>query len=117
VSTEIKRSFTIPDPMHGRVRVIFTEDMAKSVKKIVPEETFVEDVVAYCADFVPGAPIIVLKKDAALEDVVHEADHAAFCILAGMGILVTTEDNEAHAYVLEYIVRKVLKLKEKLEKV
>ena len=101
--------------MNGRIRVIFTDDMLASVSKIAPTQTFLHDIAAYCDDETPGAPIMVLCRDCPLPDIIHEADHAAFCILAGMGIGITVKDNEAHAYLLEYIVSRVLKLKEKVE--
>jgi hypothetical protein len=114
MANEIKRSFSIPEPMNGKVRVIFTDDMVYSVSKLAPQETFLNDIAAYCDDETPGSPVIILSLDAPLMDLIHEADHAAFCILAGMGVQVTTKDNEAHAYMLEYIVSKVLKLREKI---
>lgn len=111
---EVKRSFSIPEPMNGRVRVVFTDEMAVCVSKYNPTETGLTDIAAYCNDDKAGDPMVILEFDASLDDVIHEADHAAFCILAGMGIPVTVKDNEAHAYLIGFIVAKILKLQVKV---
>ena len=114
MAREVKRSFIIPEPMNGKVKIIFTDEMPTSISKIAPDETGLNDIAAYCNDEVPGLPVIVLTFDASLDDIVHESDHAAFCLLAGMGIPVTNTDNEAHAYLIGFVVGKILKLQAKI---
>lgn len=112
---EIKRSFKASSSYPGRITCIFTDDVAATSKRLDPEDTEPETLAAFCfldneKPAKPGHPVIVLAMDASYGDIVHEADHIAFNLLKFWGVPVTYDDNEAHAYLLEHVVDKIVKL-------
>jgi hypothetical protein len=116
---EVKRSFKASSTYPGRIVVIFTDDIAATSKRLDPEDQHPETLAAFCflddtKPAKPGRPVMVVSMDASMGDIVHEADHVAFDLLKFWGVPVTYEDNEAHAYLLESIVDKVIKLQAKV---
>lgn len=115
---EIKRSFRADVSKPGRITCIFTDDMIATSKRLDPEDKEPETLAAFCLihdkPAKPGSPIMVLEMTASLGDIIHECDHIAFALLEFWGMPVTYTDNEAHAYLLEYLVDRVLKLQTKL---
>jgi hypothetical protein len=117
--SEIKRTFKASNTFPGRIVCIFTDDMVATSKRLDPEDDEAEHLAAFVftdeKPAKPGKPIIVLTRNASIGDIVHESDHIAFSLLKFWGVPVTYDDNEAHAYLLEYIVEHILKLQRKLD--
>jgi hypothetical protein len=115
---EIKRSFKVSSTYPGRIVCIFTDDVAATSKRLDPEDDAHETYEAFCflddKPAKPGEPMIVLSINASVLDIVHEADHIAFNFLKFWGVPVTYDDNEAHAYLQESIVDKILKLQKRI---
>lgn len=118
---EVKRSFKASSTYPGRIVCLFTDNVAETAKRLEPEETD-QDTYEACCWFdekpaKPGSPLIVLAFGASVGTIIHECDHVAFYMLKFWGVPVTYDDNEAHAYLLEAIVEKILKLQGKLNNV
>lgn len=118
-TNEIKRSFKASGTFPGRVHVIFTRDVAATSKRLDPEDDDHDTLAAFCfldeKPAKPGNPLLVVAVNAELGDIIHEADHVAFSLLKYWGVPVTYDDNEAHAYLLEDMVTKILKLQRKVQ--
>jgi hypothetical protein len=66
---------------------------------------------AACVAFVAtysGYCKIVLPENATVDIIAHEADHAIFCMLDYCDIKVTNDNNELHAYYLQYLIKVIL---------
>lgn len=113
---EVKRSFKVAPT--GRIRVIFTDDMVATLKRIDPtedaKETKAFKAVCYQEGYphrpVPGKPLLVLKMNATVAEISHEALHATYAILRYAGVRFSPTNDEQVAYLLDYIVDKIVKI-------
>jgi len=108
---ESARVFRLTGPVPGKVKVIFSHDMIRSAMRYGYTKAEAKSLHAFCIlDTPPGRPIIVLRLDATLADIVHECGHAAFSLLQYADIPVTYEDNEMYCYVLDFIFDRIYRL-------
>lgn len=73
-----------------------------------------KDVSGYTSDLTSGNVCIGIRKDSQDYDVAHECLHAANRIFNRIGHKIEVSNDEAQAYLLGYIYKKVIQEKDKL---
>ena len=106
-----KRGKKIIIPIFDRVlRVIVTDDVKTAIKEIdehTPENEVVEATVIEDDD---GDINLIIKPDADINTICHEAFHITSGILEDAGLTLTESSEEAYAYLVGWVAEKIQKV-------
>ena len=116
MSRKEENHLIIPIDIYRRGVLVFfgsNEELMNFIKKNAPSDligvtTCLDDdetTVAHTIGTSTDAIIHAIKKPSSILTLIHEADHAAFRIMKIVGV--ETSDEEAHAYLQEFICQKM----------
>lgn len=103
----------------SNILVVFTDDVEAYLKKVDEWDEEADDSVAFTWEINDDGfyvATVILPFNCDLCDLIHEGSHAATIIAGIVGVLPTREEDEAYAYLTEFIVMKLIALKKKASK-
>lgn len=116
----ITKKFDLVVPIYDVIaQIVFTNDVHGYIKKVGEWSEWLEsgDAVTWEApESDPYVAYCILPLNVLLGRTVHECVHIADIIAARAGILPTEEEDEAFAYLVEFIHTEMMKFKKKANK-
>lgn len=110
-----KISFNIPI-YGGKVLLVYSDDFLKTGRELGIEFELDINSCLGLAQRMKGRQYLILIKESRRDDpntLVHECLHITNFILKDKGVIIDTDNDEAQAYLLGYIVERIEKLKKK----